>query len=420
MKIVAQLLILFLITFVLILQGCIKDDCTETYTYTYYEPVYTSILNIRNSISNQAPTDLENPGKIYITSPYLFVNEIGKGVHIFDNTDKSNPQNIAFIAIPGNVDIAVKNNILYADSYMDLVSIDISNPTNTTVVDREENVFLGYYSASPELGIVTDYTAKRISQTYACNQPPPIYNFYGEDAIQYTLETVNSVSNNLTQVGIGGSMSRFALLNNYLYTITNSVLSSFDVSNSNNPTKQADLNIPASAETIFPFKSNLLIGTTTGMLTYNLSNPSSPQYISSFTHATSCDPVVAQGNYAYVTLRSGNSCNNNTNELNVIDINDFYNPTLVKTYSMTNPHGLGIDNNLLFICDGSDGLKIYDATNPETIDQNKIAQYSNINTFDVIPYNKIAIMVGSSGIFQYDYSDSKNIKLLSSIIIKPK
>ena len=46
---------------------------------------------------------------------------------------------------------------------------------------------------------------------------------------------------------------------------------------------------------------------------------------------------------------------------------------------MTNPHGLTKDNNLLFICDGKDGLKMYDAADPLNIVLKKaIARYGNL------------------------------------------
>ena len=66
-----------------------------------------------------------NPGKIYFKEGYIFINEELKGIHVIDNRNPENPQNIGFIEIPGNVDIAIKNNTLYADSYIDLGAIDI-------------------------------------------------------------------------------------------------------------------------------------------------------------------------------------------------------------------------------------------------------------------------------------------------------
>ena len=82
---------------------------------------------------------------------------------------------------------------------------------------------------------------------------------------------------------------------------------------------------------------------------------------------------------------------------------------------MTNPHGLGIDNATLFICDGSDGLKAFDASDVMKIDQGLLAHYEDIDAFDVIPYNDILMMIGADGIFQFDYTDPKDIKMLSKI-----
>ena len=41
------------------------------------------------------------------------------------------PKNISFINIPGNEDMAIKGNTLYADAYGDLVTFDITNPHRT-------------------------------------------------------------------------------------------------------------------------------------------------------------------------------------------------------------------------------------------------------------------------------------------------
>jgi len=51
------------------------------------------------------------------------------------------------------------------------------------------------------------------------------------------------------------------------------------------------------------------------------------------------------------------------------------------------------------------------------ISQHSLAHYDSISALDVIPINRVAIMIGSHGIFQYDYSDVKNIRLLSQIPI---
>ena len=58
---------------------------------------------------------------------------------------------------------------------------------------------------------------------------------------------------------------------------------------------------------------------------------------------------------------------------------------------MTRPQGLSKDGNLLFICDGPDGLKVYDASHVQNLKHLKTI--GGMETYDVIAYNKRAIVV---------------------------
>ena len=89
--------------------------------------------------------------------------------------------------------------------------------------------------------------------------------------------------------------------------------------------------------------------------------PSQPEQESEIEHVESCDPVIVSGEYAYITLRNGSKCQGFINELDIVDISNLNAPVLVKKFDMTNPHGLSKDGDLLFICDGKDGLKVFDA-----------------------------------------------------------
>ncbi len=109
------------------LAGC-TDPCEGTYTYKVYEPVYKSRAEIIASIQAQPAKALKKTGKIYAVEPYILVNELNEGIHVIDNSNPRAPQNISFIAIPGNVDMAVRSNVLYADAASDLVTLDFSNP----------------------------------------------------------------------------------------------------------------------------------------------------------------------------------------------------------------------------------------------------------------------------------------------------
>jgi hypothetical protein len=173
-----------------------------------------------------------------------------------------------------------------------------------------------------------------------------------------------------------------------------------------------------SVETIFPFRDKLFIGSQNGMFIYNINNPDKPVSIGQFSHVQSCDPVIADDNFAYVTLRSGSACQGFSNQLEILQLNNITDPKLVKVYPFTNPHGLSKDGNLLFICDGSDGLKIYNAADVNNL--KLIKQISGIETYDVIAYNHIALVVANDGLYQYDYADVNNIHLISKTGISKK
>lgn len=217
--------------------------------------------------------------------------------------------------------------------------------------------------------------------------------------------------------GIGGSMARFIIYEDILYAIDATALHFFDVSASSDPTAIGNYPVGWNIETVFIARDHLFIGAQTGMYIYSLADPVNPSYVSNYWHMTSCDPVVVEGNYAYVTLRTGNTCESDVNQLDVVDVTELNNPQHLKSYTMYNPHGLGINNGVLFICDGEEGLKVYDASNPLMIKNNMIAHFEEINAFDVIPLDNLLIMVGEEGISQYDYSDLNDIELLSTLPI---
>ncbi|WP_234733819.1 LVIVD repeat-containing protein [Tellurirhabdus bombi] len=216
--------------------------------------------------------------------------------------------------------------------------------------------------------------------------------------------------------GTGGSMARFTVAGNTLYTVGHSSLQAYDISQTSNPKAGSKISLGFGVETIFPYQQNLFIGTQTGMYIFDITQPQSPQQLSFYDHFQSCDPVVAQGKYAYITLRSGTTCrNNNLNTLDVVDISNLTKPKLVKSYPMKNPHGLGIDGNLLFVCEGDHGLRILDVTDPTAIQE--VQFITDIQTYDVIPSSKVLIVTGKSGIFQYSYANPLKLELLSSMPI---
>lgn len=393
--------------------GCIKDTIKRT--YTIYTPVYKEKSEVLSNIKSTTPKTISETGKIYMYGRYIFLNEVSKGVHIIDNADPANPKVIKFIDIPGNLDIAVKGNSLYADLYTDLLVIDISDPLQAKLSKVVENVF-------PERRYVSGFIADTSKIIVGWNKKDTTVEgdrqFFFNNCRNCGFALAADASLRAAAPGaggIGGSMARFAIVNDYLYTVNISQLGVFNINEPQNPVKLGTSYIGWNIETVYPFKQKLFIGSSTGMFIYDITNPQIPKREGMFSHARACDPVVADDDYAFVTLRSGNNCNSTSNQLDVIDIKNFAVPNLLKTYSMTNPFGLAIDGNLLFVCDGPAGLKIYDRTEPTNLVM--LHHIKNIETFDAIARNKTLLVVAKDGLYQYDYSQTQQIRLLSKLSI---
>ena len=397
--------------------ACVKDQCEKTRTYTFYRPVYKTKEEVRANIKSNAPRPLNKTGKLYIRGNYIFLNEVDKGIHIINNSNPANPVNVAFIDIPGNMELAVKGDMLYADMYTDLVTIDISNPSNITVKKIIENLFpYRYYGSgfnADHSMVIAEWQRVDTTVTEDCNSQSWLFNDMTGGVFFGPANLASSASS--SPYGVGGSMARFAVLNDRMYTVTTTDLDVFNISNASDPMHSNTINLGWNIETIYPFKNKLFIGSMTGMFIYNVVNPDNPTPAGSFAHVRTCDPVIADDTYAYVTLSSGNACAGFTNELDILLLNNFTNPELLKVYEMTNPKGLAKDGDNLFICDGTAGLKVFNAA--DVMNLQPIETIEGIDPVDVIAFNKLAIVVASDGLYQYDYTNINDIRLLSKITI---
>lgn len=397
----------------LTMQGCMKDSCKRT--YTLYKPIYKSLTQVRADMKSTAPQALQNTGKLNVFGNYIFLNEVGKGIHVIDNANPSSPKNIAFINIPNNVDLAVRGSYLYADSYSDIIVFDIANPVNIKPVKfmdnvmKEKNVYWNPSTTNADLiQVVVGYTQK--DTTVDCGRTT-----WSTCSSCDALALSSSFYAAAPQTGTGGSMSSFTIVNDYLYAVSAASLYSISIANPQDPQQTAVRNMGWGIETIYPFQNKLFIGSRNGMFIYDLANPSNPAPQGQFRHATSCDPVIADGQYAYVTLRDGTTCNTTLNELNVLDISNMSSPQLKARINLTNPHGLAKDGNTLIICDGKAGLKIYNASAP--LNLQLVKKLEGLDSYDVIAMNNKAIVVAKDGLYQYDYSNPSNPALLSKMAV---
>lgn len=210
----------------------------------------------------------------------------------------------------------------------------------------------------------------------------------------------------------GGSLNRFSVSGDHLYLINDESLIPFSLSEPSKPVKEGEIFLGRGIETLITKGDNLFIGSQEGMHIFDISNRNSPELLSTYFHTVSCDPVVVQGNFAYVTLRRGTeNCFRGRNSLDIVDISNLRLPREVNSRNMLTPHGLAVDGENLFITQGSYGLTRFHLENPispvtfETID--------SLDFKDAIAFNNNLILTGAFGVYQYDYSDS--LKLLSKI-----
>ncbi len=201
--------------------GSCKDEVVRTHTFHVMTPVSISVGDLRKqTLSVDKPHELSSPGKIYIYQNFLFINETRKGIHVVDNTDPASPRFINFINIPGNIDLAVNNNILYADSYVDLVAFDITNPTQIQLVKRVENVFDNQY-IDVQKGIIRAFKDTVITRV-STNEVNEL------SKSEMTFSDSFGASASLGQsYGTGGSTARFTLMSENLYTVTENSLKLF-------------------------------------------------------------------------------------------------------------------------------------------------------------------------------------------------
>ncbi len=149
------------------------------------------------------------------------------------------------------------------------------------------------------------------------------------------------------------------------------------------------------------------------MFIYDISNAPNIMHLSTYRHVTSCDPVVANQNYAYVTLRSSvnnNACARGVNQLDILDISDLRMPQEVNRIPMDHPIGLGLYGDTLLVCD--DGVKVFSTVDPRN--PYLITTHKDIDAVDIIPYGKQMIISTSTGFEQYEYHKGQ-LNFLSKI-----
>ncbi|MDR2891423.1 MAG: hypothetical protein LBV18_07530 [Alistipes sp.] len=231
----------------------------------------------------------------------------------------------------------------------------------------------------------------------------------------------NGVGNESSQ---GGSMARFTINGDYLYTVDDQNLNVFSIVDPTSPLDVNDVRIGIDIETIFTMDNFLFVGSRNAMYIYDVTNPAFPNRLSMVSHFRSCDPVVAYGNLAFVTLNSdlGWWCGNSGNVLQVYDITDIEDPIRLSEVSMSSPRGLAVDGQakMVFVCD-NDMVKAYDISDPNDLKglyvSSTIPELRRADAYDCIALDGRLLVIGADGLYQLGY-DREKFTFISKIDLR--
>lgn len=233
-------------------------------------------------------------------------------------------------------------------------------------------------------------------------------------ALGLSLSTCESAENLNISTGKAGSQARFNLMGDHLYLAQADSLQVVDISQPNDPQLGKKIALDTKSETIFGYNHLLYIGSPTGMEILSVSDPANPEHLGFASHILGCDPVVVQGDYAYLTVRGTSNCRRNSvDRLIVNNVEDPVTPYGVWEGEIANPYGLGTHDTLLYVCTGDSGLNVYSIFKPEY--PRFLYNLNSLHAWDVIPDNNRLLVVGENGFYQYDFTNPAQPEFLSQL-----
>jgi hypothetical protein len=325
---------------------------------------------------------LAGPANIYVYDSLLLISDSSTGIHIYSMKNERSPVFEQRIPLGGNTGIAMRGNILYANSFGRVLAIRLTGDAtyeisavikedpNWITYDNNENSGWGCVNSEPT--------------------PPP-----------YALSP-----------GTGGSSAVFAVVDSFLYYIDNSSVVTMSIAKPDSPVKLNETFVDWSIETICPTQKYLFIGSSMGVYILDRSNPSNPVQVGMDTHSRAYDPVVVQGTTAYVTLRTGYDKWSSQDELLVVDVSNPAQTDSIGSMPLYTPYGLAVSDTLLYVAMGTNGYCLLDVKNPSAI--SAIQTWTSPAKDFIWQGNRLYVM-GLADVRLYDVTDPASPALLSTI-----
>lgn len=399
------------------LHSCTKDSGKVEVSYLEATAIYGSMDDLRILGLNEGPRSIENPGKIYIAEDFVLIGDEGKGIHVMNNASKDDPVGVGFINIPGNKEFFVHGDYLYAESYYDLLKIDISNPVQAELVSRAEFAIQDeFVNDKGETLVGFDYEEK----TVVLDENDDFMNEILGDQLVYLDFARNVIPKSSVPSSFAGNsaqsigtVNRITKSGDYVYVVSNNnmiVVGDRGSGALENVTRIE--NIKEEMETVFPYQNKLFVGSKSSMSIFDITDSGQPVQLYEFEHATSCDPVLPHADVAYITLRTADfsACPGNINALLAIDINDLSNPIELEEIQLASPYGMAVINDHLFVGNGENGLSIFDVTNPKN--PSLISTRTDVVAYDIIAdpsHPEYIFLAGNEGMEQFKLGEDLSL-----------
>lgn len=288
--------------------------------------------------SSPDPSELISPVNMSVYENRLLVSDRAAGVHVFDVTDPAAPAHVYTIPLSGNEGNAVVGDVLFANDYRSLKAFHLGSESYVEVASFERT----------EPWLPPFHEGVRRDNGFGC-----------DCADEDTMSPRSSGSGST-----GSSYATFAVVGDYLYSIDRSTLVTISVADPLEPEEVGRTGIGWDVQTLHPAGDHLFMGGAAGMYIYGLDDPANPREIGRLVHARACDPVVVEGQTAYVTLRGVGVCGGARDVLLTVDISDPSKPALVSETGLTTPYGLAVESTLLYVSKGKNGFALFDVSAP--------------------------------------------------------
>ncbi len=327
---------------------------------------------------------LSDPQSMYLHDSTLYVCDLYDGIHVYTARPGDALTYRTTIPLSGNAGVAVRNDIIYANSWESILAIRVypDNSYDTAAVIHQG------------LSYMPTYNDVEYSRGWGCG------------TIEYDAQPVSGSPSQ------GSSYAVFGVIDTFLYYVDGYSIITMSIAQPQNPVVLSTTPVSWDLETLFPTERFLFVGAATGMYVMDrISNPTSPRYIGMFSHAQACDPVVVNDTVAFVTLRGGNTCGATHDAFLSVSVADATAPYLLDEVNPRTPYGLAVRDTLVYVAKGYNGFALYSAASPSSLQI--VATWPSDIAKDFIWYRDMLYVMTFGTVNAYDVRDPWSPVLLT-------